>query len=83
MRVVAEIPHPEFRISVFHMNQKYILKIEYGPFEQIYKFSEFDFMLHEPGQLAACVNDAFLKEVGAVFSSMKKNADLGFESIRL
>lgn len=43
MRVIATIPHSEMRISIFGMNQKYILKLEWGPLEQSYKWDEYDF----------------------------------------
>jgi hypothetical protein len=42
MRTVAEIPHHTFRISIFSYNSKYILKIELGQFEQVYKINEMD-----------------------------------------
>lgn len=42
MRTLAEIPHHTFRISVFSYNAKYIVKIELGQFEQVYKISEMD-----------------------------------------
>lgn len=37
MRLVGNIPHPVFTISVFSMNEKYIVKLEGGPMEQVYK----------------------------------------------
>ncbi|MBM3402529.1 MAG: hypothetical protein FJY21_09510 [Bacteroidetes bacterium] len=42
MRVLAELPHPDCKITLFSMNQKYIIKLERGAFEQIYKISELD-----------------------------------------
>ena len=42
MRVIAELPHPECKISIFSMNQKYIVKFEQGTFEQSYKLAELD-----------------------------------------
>ena len=42
MRTVAEIPHHTFRISIFSYNAKYIVKIELGQFEQVYKIAEMD-----------------------------------------
>ena len=42
MRVLAELPHPDCKITIFSMNQKYIIKLEKGIFEQIYKLSELD-----------------------------------------
>lgn len=42
MRTIAEIPHHTFKITVFSYNAKYILKIELGQFEQVYKIAEMD-----------------------------------------
>lgn len=42
MRVIAELPHPDCKITLFHMNQKYIIKFEQGTLEQSYKLSELD-----------------------------------------
>lgn len=38
MRIIAQIPHPKITISIFSMNDKYILKMEAGPMEQSFKF---------------------------------------------
>lgn len=40
MRVVGHIPHPSIRITVFMMNEKYIVKLEAGPMEQTFKFEK-------------------------------------------
>lgn len=38
MRIVDSIPHESMTISIFHMNDKYMVKFEAGPMEQIFKF---------------------------------------------
>lgn len=40
MRIVAEIPHPRFKITVFQWNAKYILKVELDVYEQVFKLPE-------------------------------------------
>lgn len=40
MRIVGHIPHPSIHISVFMMNEKYIVKLEAGPMEQVYKLEK-------------------------------------------
>lgn len=40
MRIVKEIPHPRFKITVFSWNNKYIIKIEDAHLEQSYKIDE-------------------------------------------
>lgn len=42
MRVVAEIPHSRYKIQIFSYNAKYIVKIELGQFEQVFKINETD-----------------------------------------
>ncbi len=37
MRLVKQIPHHKLSINIFHMNDKYVLKIEIGSYEQIFK----------------------------------------------
>jgi hypothetical protein len=44
MRVVAEIPNPEMKVTVFSWNGKYLIKLEKGPLEQTYKVDEMDVM---------------------------------------
>lgn len=40
MRIVKEINHPRFRITVFSWNGKYIIKIEDAHLEQTFKIDE-------------------------------------------
>ena len=40
MRIVKEVPHPRFKITVFSWNNKYIIKIEDAHLEQVYKIDE-------------------------------------------
>jgi hypothetical protein len=42
LRVVKEIPHERYKIQILNYNAKYIVKIELGQFEQIFKISETD-----------------------------------------
>lgn len=42
MRIIDTIAHPKIRISIFQMNQKYIVKLELGAMEQSFKFSELE-----------------------------------------
>ena len=42
MRVIGEIPHPECKITIFHWNNRYLIKLEKGLLEQTYKVQEYD-----------------------------------------
>jgi hypothetical protein len=68
MRVVGEIPHPEIKITLFHWNNRYLIKLEAGPFEQTFKVSEFDVPLEE--NLKEIVNETFVKQAIERFNDM-------------
>ena len=38
MRIVDNIPHESMTISIFQMNDKFLVKFEAGPMEQVFKF---------------------------------------------
>ena len=42
MRQLEDIPHHTFKIALHSYNSKYIVKIELGQFEQLFKVSELD-----------------------------------------
>lgn len=69
MRVVAEIPHPVMKISIFAWNEKYHLKFEAGPFEQTYKIGQMDVTGVE--ELKLMVDDAFSDAVLTRFKAMR------------
>ena len=72
MRVIAELPHPEFKISIFSMNQKFIVKIEKGILEQSYKLAEMD-LTDGVNSVFEILDEAFLKGVAARFIDMGKD----------
>lgn len=70
MRVIAELPHPDCKITIFSMNQKYIIKLEKGVYEQIYKISELDFPEGVNG-LFQLLDSDFLKSAAERFNQMR------------
>lgn len=72
MRVIAELPHPEFKITIFSMNQKFIVKIEKGILEQSYKLAEMD-LTDGINSVFEILDEEFLKGVTARFIDMGKD----------
>ncbi|MEO6523351.1 MAG: hypothetical protein ABIN91_16835 [Mucilaginibacter sp.] len=70
MRIIAELPHPEFKISILMMNQKFIIKIEQGSLEQIYKMNEMD-LTDGVNSVFELLDEPFLKTVGERFLGMR------------
>ncbi len=71
MRTIAELPHPDFKITIFAMNQKFIVKFEQGTLEQVYKIAEADVTDGVDG-LFQLVDAEFTKSVSARFDDMRK-----------
>ena len=68
MRIIDSIPHPSISISIFQMNDKYIVKFEAGPMEQAYKFYTEDVKSVE--RLKEIVNANFIEKVRVRFNEM-------------
>ncbi|HVW12687.1 MAG TPA: hypothetical protein VHB54_02625 [Mucilaginibacter sp.] len=72
MRIIAELPNPEFKISILYMNQKFIIKIEQGTLEQTYKIPEMD-VTDGVNSVFELLDEEFLKTVSARFTQMRKD----------
>lgn len=70
MRVIAELPHPDCKITLFSMNQKYIIKLEKGTFEQIYKIPELDIPEGANG-VFQLLDSEFIKSASERFNQMR------------
>ena len=72
MRIIAELPHPEFKITIMNMNQKFIIKLEQGSLEQIYKIPEMD-LTDGVNSVFELLDEPFLKTVGERFATMRSD----------
>lgn len=72
MRIIAELPHPDFKISILNMNRKFIVKIEQGNLEQTYKIAEAD-LLDGVNSVFELLDQDLLKTVSSRFSEMRKD----------
>lgn len=71
MRVVAELPHPECKITLFQMGQKYIVKFEQGQLEQSYKISELDLNGGGVNDVFQIIDETFMNTIVERFNSMR------------
>ena len=72
MRIIAELPHPEFKVSILNMNHKFIIKIEQGNLEQSFKIPEMD-LTDGVNSVFELLDDAFLIKVASRFSEMRQD----------
>lgn len=78
MRVVADIPHPKYKIQIFNYNAKYIVKIELGQFEQVYKINEGDVM--GLNDVKAMITERLLKNAVHRFIEMRDDWEDAFKN---
>jgi len=69
MRIVKEVPHPRFKITVFSWNNKYIVKIEDAHLEQSFKIDSTEVSGLE--EIEAMLTEEFL------LSTLKRFVDMG------
>lgn len=73
MRTIAELPHPECKITLFQMGQKYIIKFEQGQLEQSYKIAESDLTGGGVNEVFQILDEAFIATVVERFKSMRSD----------
>jgi len=73
MKIVGNIPHPQMTITVFMMNEKYIVKFEAGPMEQVFKLSQGKLrgMEHVMQIVDADFQQEVMKRFGDMFEQMR------------
>ncbi|MBK0383690.1 hypothetical protein I5M32_12040 [Pedobacter sp. SD-b] len=70
MRIVAELPHPECKITIFSMNNKYIVKFEQGNLEQTFKLAEID-ILNGVNGVFEILDETFISKIIERFVVMR------------
>jgi len=73
MKIVGSIPHPQMTITVFMLNEKYIVKFEAGPMEQVFKLSQGKLrgMDHVMQIVDAEFQQEVMKRFGDMFEQMR------------
>lgn len=71
MRTLDTIYHPTMYIAVMYMNEKFILKFEAGPYEQIYKFTKE--MAADVDAIKKICDENFMAEVLQNFDKMHES----------
>lgn len=79
MRLVEEIPHHTFKISVFNYNEKYIIKIELAQYEQSFKVPCSD--VNGMEDIKKLLNEPFLESVMHRFLSMREDFSKTFQTV--
>ncbi|HXD92052.1 MAG TPA: hypothetical protein VNX01_02505 [Bacteroidia bacterium] len=68
MRIIDTIPHPSIQISIFQMNDKYLVKFEAAMMEQVFKFDTTE--VNGVDALKQIINADFIDAVRKRFNEM-------------
>jgi len=79
MRIVGEIAHPECKITIFHWNNRYLLKLESGAYEQTFKVSEFDITSEE--DIKKILSPEFIQQAVSRFNNMSDSLRQAMETL--
>jgi hypothetical protein len=79
MRIIGEIPHPDCRITLFHWNNRYIIKLEKDYLEQTFKIDQFD--LSSENDLRILVSDEFIREAMIRFEAMGQSLQKSLQNL--
>ncbi|MDD2982526.1 MAG: hypothetical protein PHQ74_03980 [Crocinitomicaceae bacterium] len=78
MRVISEIAHERYKIQIFNYNAKYIIKVELGQFEQLFKISETE--VSGLNEIEAMVTEELLANCLTRFISMRSDFESAFQN---
>ena len=79
MRVIGEISHPACKITLFHWNNRYLIKLEHGPLEQTFKIQEFDLASEEDIKLV--ITEEFIQAALQRFDLMGQSLHAAMDKI--
>jgi len=80
MRIVGEIPHSTYKITVFHMNNKFSIQFEDGEQSQLYKVPDVDY-LKNFNEIKQIVDGPFLNKIDKIFMMMSQAKSSAVEQL--
>jgi hypothetical protein len=79
MRILKEIPHHDYKITLYSWNNRYIIKLEQGFLEQTFKVNQFDVAGDE--EIERLLDETFINEAIDRFRSMSQSLHEGLQRI--
>jgi hypothetical protein len=71
MRIIGEIPNQLCKITLYHWNNRYLIKLEKGYLEQTFKVDQFD--LTSEKDLTTIVDQVFIEKALERFEAMEQS----------
>ena len=70
MRIIGEIPHPQCKVTLYHWNNRYLIKLEKNGLEQTFKVDQFE--LTSDKDLQLMVDETFIQTALIRFEDMER-----------
>ena len=80
MRIIATIPHPQLKISIFLYNEKYIIEMEAAQYKQSFKISADS--MSGVDEVKALVTPEFINHCMERFNGMHGDFKKAFEDLK-
>ncbi|PWJ58958.1 hypothetical protein CLV98_103330 [Dyadobacter jejuensis] len=77
MRHIKDIPNNRYKIGLYQWNNKYIIKVESGLYEQTYKIEQYE--VSGPEEIETVVDDPFIEAITEKFDSMHHDFQLSLK----
>ena len=71
MRIIGEIPHSQCKVTLYHWNNRYLIKLERNGLEQTFKVDQFE--LTSDKDLQILVDELFLQKALDRFDDMERS----------
>lgn len=79
MRIIGEIPNLSCKITLYHWNNRYLIKLEKGYIEQTFKVDQFE--LGSEKELTKIVDESFIQKALDRFESMEQSLAESIEKL--
>lgn len=76
MRTIGDIPHPVYKITMMHWNERFMVKFEHLGTELIFKFREGPLM-EIKDDLTQMVDEDFLKDIDKIYAQILQTRSEG------
>lgn len=80
MRLVKDFVHGAVRVSIFNWNNKYLIKLETGQFEQTFKINELE--LDSEEEVHQLINSDFINQCMRRFEEMSDQLGQGLQRLQ-
>lgn len=71
MRIIGEIQHPQCKVTLYHWNNRYLIKLEKHGLEQTFKVDQFE--LASDKDLQLIVDEMFIQKALLRFDDMERS----------